>query len=42
MRYTLTRIKSRLGCKDGTWSAELINGDGKIAVTLDIQQRWYD
>jgi hypothetical protein len=42
MRYTLTRIKSRLGCKDVTWSAELVNGDGKIAVTLDIQQRWYN
>lgn len=42
MRYTLTRIKSRLGCKDVTWSAELINSDSKIAVTLDIQQRWYN
>lgn len=42
MRYELTRIKSRLGCKDVTWSAELINGDGKTAVTLDIQQRWYN
>lgn len=42
MRYTLTRIKSRLGCKDVTWSAELVNGNGRIAVTLDIQQRWYN
>jgi len=42
MRYTVTRIKSRLGCWDVSWLAELVNGDGKTAVKYDFTQRWYN
>ena len=40
-RYTVTRVKARLGCWDMTWQAELVNGDGHPAVCYTFTQRWY-
>ena len=41
MRYTMTRVKARLGCWDIDWLAELVNSDDHVAVSYEQTQRWY-
>jgi hypothetical protein len=41
VRYTVTRLKPRLGCTDVDWQCELVSADDRVACSFVKQQRWY-